>query len=123
VSLAAFRFALVGFTLPYMFVYRPELLLLGEQATAANVGAAVLAAAAGILAFAAAIAGHLATTTTTLERVALFAAALLLLAPAGIFEAGGFRLAASDLAGGAVLLAAAVANVRRGRRGDLTSPA
>jgi TRAP-type uncharacterized transport system fused permease subunit len=113
VSLAAFRFALVGFTLPYMFVYRPELLLLGEHATAPSVAAAVLAATAGILAFAAAIAGHLATATTLLERVALFAAALLLLAPAGIFEAGGVRVAASDLAGGALLLAVALANARR----------
>ena len=34
-AVAAFRFALVGFTLPYMFIYRPELLLLnaaGEPA-------------------------------------------------------------------------------------------
>jgi len=32
-GLAAFRFALVGFTLPFMFVYRPELLLLSEKPT------------------------------------------------------------------------------------------
>lgn len=30
-AFAAFRFALVGFTLPYMFVYRPSLLLMNEQ--------------------------------------------------------------------------------------------
>lgn len=30
-ALAAFRFALVGFTLPFMFVYRPELLLLSDK--------------------------------------------------------------------------------------------
>ncbi|MFQ5730821.1 MAG: TRAP transporter permease [Planctomycetaceae bacterium] len=32
-GLAAFRFALVGFTLPFMFVYRPELLILSEKPT------------------------------------------------------------------------------------------
>jgi TRAP transporter 4TM/12TM fusion protein len=30
-ALAAFRFSLVGFTLPFMFVYRPELLLLSDK--------------------------------------------------------------------------------------------
>jgi TRAP transporter 4TM/12TM fusion protein len=30
-ALAAFRFSLVGFTLPFMFVYRPELLLMSDK--------------------------------------------------------------------------------------------
>ena len=30
-AFAAFRFALVGFTLPYMFVYRPALLLMNQE--------------------------------------------------------------------------------------------
>ena len=39
-SLAAFRFALVGFTLPFMFVFRPQLLMLdaGGEADVGLVG-------------------------------------------------------------------------------------
>jgi TRAP transporter 4TM/12TM fusion protein len=112
-SLAAFRFALVGFTLPYMFVYRPELLLLGPHANATSVAAAVLAAGAGIVAFAAGIAGYLSTATSRPERAALFAAAALLLVPAGTFELGAARTAVSDLVGAALFTAVAVANARR----------
>ena len=57
-SFAAFRFALVGFTLPYMFVFRPELLMLaadGGTASAPAIAGAVALAAAGILPLAAAI--------------------------------------------------------------------
>ena len=35
-AFAAFRFALVGFTLPYMFIYRPELLMLSPSGEAAG---------------------------------------------------------------------------------------
>ena len=35
-AFAAFRFALVGFTLPYMFIYRPELLMLDANGEAAS---------------------------------------------------------------------------------------
>ena len=112
-SFAAFRFGLVGFTLPYMFVYRPELLLMGPHANAASVAAAVVAAVAGIVAFAAGIAGYLFTTTSVLERVVLFAASALLLVPAGTFELAGARTASSDILGALVLAGVAAANRRR----------
>ena len=61
-ALASFRYALVGFTLPYMFIYRPELLMLSADGTPANwlnilpsLGIAIL----GITCFAAGIAGQL----------------------------------------------------------------
>ena len=48
-SFAAFRFALVGFTLPYMFVLRPELLMLGWDGGEANTIDIIYAVAIAIL--------------------------------------------------------------------------
>src|SRR5690606_15152885 len=61
-GLAAFRFSLVGFTLPYMFVYRPELCLIGPDGGAPSVLSVLLAVGAacvGIVSLAAAMAGFL----------------------------------------------------------------
>ena len=83
-SFAAFRFALVGFTLPFMFVFRPELLLMGPDggapslpATLAAVGLALL----GIFPLAAGIAGFLWRPLSPWTRVAFLAVAALLLYP------------------------------------------
>ncbi len=83
-ALAAFRFALVGFTLPYMFVLRPQLLMLDSSGETASWGAvlwALAGAVLGIVPFAAAIAGQLFAELPRLQRILLFAAAALLLAP------------------------------------------
>jgi TRAP-type uncharacterized transport system fused permease subunit len=94
-SFAAFRFALVGFTLPYMFVLRPELMMLdssGAPAGWASVLGAVAVAVLGIVPLAAAIAGYLfGPLSAGLRGLALLAAALLLagLSPVGI---AGFAL-------------------------------
>lgn len=107
-SWTAFRVALVGFTLPYIFVFRPELLLLDPAAEAPAVIWAVLVAAAGILAFAAGLAGYLRRPLGAVERGAFLLAAALLLAPVGTLDLLGRTLPASDLAGG-LLLAGLVA--------------
>ena len=83
-SFAAFRFALVGFTLPYIFVYRPELLMLtpaGETAGPLAMLVPVAIGTLGVLCFASGITGQLRTALTLPLRVAMFAAAALLLAP------------------------------------------
>ncbi len=83
-SFAAFRFSLVGFTLPFMFVYRPALCLLapvGEELTVWAVIHALTAATIGILALAAGLAGYLRKTMSLGERIAMFLSAALLLAP------------------------------------------
>ncbi|MCA9130935.1 MAG: TRAP transporter fused permease subunit, partial [Planctomycetales bacterium] len=83
-SVAAFRFSLVGFTLPFMFVYRPALCLLapeGEVLTAAAVTYAILVATIGILALAAGMAGYFRNALSPAARSALFLSAALLLAP------------------------------------------
>jgi hypothetical protein len=77
-SLAAFRFSLVGFTLPFMFVYRPALCLMdhdGGRPTVAAVVGAVAAAVVGIVALAAGMAGFLRGPLSWPLRAACFAAA------------------------------------------------
>jgi TRAP transporter 4TM/12TM fusion protein len=116
-SLAAFRFALAGFTLPYMFVYRPALLLMtpqGDALSASDLPAVVLAigaAVVGIIALAAGIAGYFRTRLSmSLRAVMLISAALLLLPE--------IRLGQRDiglyvnLAGGALFAVMAVWNWR-----------
>jgi len=114
-SVHAFRFALVGFTLPYIFVFRPEILLLSPTGGAPSAGAvawAVAVATTGVAAFASAMAGYLFAALSRVERIALFGAAALLLAP-GRMTIAGHAVPVFDLAGAVVL--AAVVLIHRGR--------
>ncbi len=114
-SFAAFRFALVGFTLPFMFVYRPALCLLapiGGELTLFAVLHALSAAVIGILALAAGLAGCLRGKLSILEKTAMFISAAMLLAP--ISQIGETRVGlAVDLTGAAVFAIAAAVNVVR----------
>jgi len=101
-AFASFRYALVGFTLPYMFVYRPELLMLSSDGTSASwldmlipVGIAAL----GVTCFAAGIAGQLRNPLGLGLRVAVLAAAALLLAPGPSISLVGFSIPIVDVAG------------------------
>ena len=106
-AFAAFRFSLVGFTLPFMFVYRPALLLMdkqkwGEWMDALKAGQdaapllraatnalppladlvlAVGAASVGIVSLAAGIAGYFRAPLSMWSRCLLMVAAALLLSP------------------------------------------
>ncbi len=128
-SMAAFRVALVGFTLPFMFVFRPELLLLapgGESPPVMLVIYATTIAALGIVAFAAGLSGYLLVRLNPAARALLFVAAALMLYPGeALLFPGEWMLTIHDLAG--VLLLAGVAAVTgvRGRRppGGLRAPA
>lgn len=114
-SVAAFRFALVGFTLPYMFVYRPELLLLSLDGTTPplwNILVAITAASLGILALAAAMAGFLFHRLGWGLRAALFAAAGCALFP-DQWELGGYRLPIFDMLGISILAVVAATSWRR----------
>ena len=101
-AFASFRYALVGFTLPYMFIYRPELLMLSADGTAASwtsmlmpLGIAIL----GVTCFAAGIAGQLRNPLGLGLRVAVLVAAALLLAPGPSVSVVGFSLPVLDVAG------------------------
>ncbi len=106
-SMAAFRFSLVGFTLPFMFVYRPALCLLappGVELTWFAVFHAVVAAVFGILALASGLAGYAKHALGPISRGVLFLAAGLLLAPLskiGDVDAG----IAVDVVGGLLFIA------------------
>ena len=83
-AFAAFRFALVGFTLPFMFVFRPELLFLSADGSSVSLFTALSAAAIailGIIPLAAGIAGYLRGPLTPTWRAAVLVAAGLLFYP------------------------------------------
>lgn len=78
---AAFRFALVGFALPYAFVLRPELLFLSADGSAAGLFAVTLntlVTAFGVLALAAAVTGYWFARLAFWMRAVLLVTALIL---------------------------------------------
>ena len=112
-ALAAFKFALVGFTLPYMFIYRPELLMLtasGEPAGWLEMLLPVAIATLGVTCFAAGIAGQLRHPLGLGLRLAIFGAAALLLAPGPSLDLGGIGVPLFDVAGVAVFGGVLAAN-------------
>jgi TRAP transporter 4TM/12TM fusion protein len=106
---AAFRLALVGFTLPYMFVFRPQLLMLGpdgEAATVSRILTATTLVVLGIVPFAAAIAGYLFNPLSKPMRALLFLSSLLLLFPTQVAGATWIL----PTMGAAILITVAVIN-------------
>ena len=78
-GVAAFRFALVGFALPYAFALKPELLLLSPDGGTAGffgVAASVLIAIFGIVALAASVSGYWFAPLNFGKRTGLLAAAV-----------------------------------------------
>lgn len=109
-SVAAFRYSLVGFTLPFMFVYRPALCLMGDNGGAplwGDVVIAVAAAVGGIIALAAAMAGFLFGVLGWVPRIFLFVAASCALFP-DQFGLLGNQIQLFDLIGFFILGAVAV---------------
>jgi len=118
-ALASFRYALVGFTLPYMFIYRPELLMLSADGTPANwlnilpsLGIAIL----GITCFAAGIAGQLRAPLNIGLRGAILVAAALLLVPGPSIALIGLPVPIIDVAG--VVLFVAILVINRQQEGN-----
>jgi TRAP transporter 4TM/12TM fusion protein len=106
-SLAAFRFALVGFALPYMFVLRPQLLMLkstGDAAGAGQIFGVMLLSFVTIVALAIAVAGYSWGRLSRLWRGLFLGAALLLILPGRDILWGGMELSHSNLAGGVLLV-------------------
>ena len=75
---AAWRLGLCAFLLPFMFVYGPVLLMKGSVL---RIILATISGLFGVTALAAAVQGYFFRTTNLWERVALFAAAVLLIDP------------------------------------------
>ena len=118
-ALASFRYALVGFTLPYMFIYRPELLMLSADGTSAHwlnilpsLGIAIL----GITCFAAGIAGQLRAPLNVGLRGAILVAAALLLVPGPSIVLIGLSIPIVDVAG--VVMFGAILAINRQQEGN-----
>jgi TRAP transporter 4TM/12TM fusion protein len=79
----AWRFALAGFLLPYMFVYNQSLLLMGSPL---SIITAVFTSCIGIICLAAGIIGYLLKETNVPERIILLVAAILLIKPGWITD-------------------------------------
>ena len=80
-AFAAFRFALVGFALPYAFVLRPELLLLNTDGGNPEIWAVIinlLPTLAGTVILAASIAGYAFKKLLLWERYVMFIAVAIL---------------------------------------------
>ncbi len=88
------RFALAGFIVPYMFTFGPALLMMGHGY---EVAWAVVTGGVGTMCLAGAVVGYLLRPATWLERLLLFAAALLLIKPGLATDTAGFGLLALAL--------------------------
>lgn len=88
----AWRLGLAGFVVPFMFVYSPALLL---QGPVGEVLLAIPTALVGIMLLAVAVEGWLGSRLTLLQRVAMLAAALLLVDPGWLTDLLGGTIAAS----------------------------
>jgi TRAP transporter 4TM/12TM fusion protein len=113
-SVEAFKVALVGFTLPFMFVYRPQLLFLepgtGDLAPLITVVEPLVVGVLGVTAFAAGLAGYLYHPLSHAMRMAAFAAAALLLAPGPVMQVLGIGVPVLDAAGFALFAGVVLLN-------------
>lgn len=94
-AFTAFRFSLVGFALPFMFVYQPALLLLpqvGEELRWGQVVFATLTSLLGVLALSAAVVGYLRQALGIGQRIALVFSAILLMVPSNSYSITGWLI-------------------------------
>ena len=88
----AVRIAAPTYIVPFMFVYEPSLLLIGDWVTSLT---SFVSASIGVMCFAAALQGYLAGRDAKLwERAVLLAAAFLLIKPGYVTDAMGLALLA-----------------------------
>ena len=104
----SFKFSLVGFTLPFMFIYRPALLLMPwDTLNWLDVVLAIVTSFLGVIALAAAVTGYMRNHLGWLHRLLLFVASFLLLAP----NLGGWWIGLLvNVAGGVLLVGLVVSN-------------
>jgi TRAP transporter 4TM/12TM fusion protein len=100
----AVRVAAPAYIVPFMFVYEPSLLMMGDWTTIAS---SILSGILGVVCLAAGLMGYLRSPCRPWERVLLVIAALLLIKPGYI----------SDFVGLAVLGGVVLLNMGRGRIG------
>ncbi|MEO8187689.1 MAG: DUF3394 domain-containing protein, partial [Burkholderiaceae bacterium] len=95
-SWAAIKLGLTGYIIPFMFVFAPALLLIGDMGT---VSLAVVTATIGVVCLAGGLHQHFFLGTARWwERVVLIVAALVLIKPGWISDLAGLILIALTLA-------------------------
>ncbi len=91
----AVRIGSAGFIVPFMFVYEPALLMIGEWTAVAS---AVVSATVGCITLAAGLFGYLARPCSAWQRAVLVIAALLLIKPGWVTDLIGVALLGTVLA-------------------------
>jgi TRAP transporter 4TM/12TM fusion protein len=91
----AVRLAAPVYIIPFMFVYEPSLLMIGDWFPIVT---SCLSASIGVMCFAAGLQGYLMTIARRWERVALLVAAVLLIKPGLVSDAIGLALLAAVVA-------------------------
>ncbi|MDP3096535.1 MAG: TRAP transporter permease [Syntrophales bacterium] len=92
----AVRIGAAGFIVPFMFIYEPALLMIGDWQT---IVASFITATLGTILLASALQGYLIRSATLWQRMVLFVAALCLIKPGWITDLIGLALLAVVLAG------------------------
>jgi TRAP transporter 4TM/12TM fusion protein len=92
---AAMRVGAAGYIVPFMFIFEPSLLMIGDWPA---ILAAATTASVGVVCLAAGLHGYFARDTLIWERVALIAAAVLLIKPGLVTDLLGLGLLALVLA-------------------------
>ena len=90
VGLHAVRFGIVAFVIPFFFVYRPELLLVGS---AVDVVRVIALSGLGVFLIAGALGGFMRRRLTAWERLASFVAGAALIAPGLVSDVVGLTVA------------------------------
>jgi len=95
-GVAAVKLGLTGYIIPFMFVFGPSLLMIGEWPT---IALTTFTALCGVILLAAGLHGYLIAHASMWQRLAMVAAAFCLIKPGLLTDAAGFALAALALAG------------------------
>lgn len=85
----AFFFAITAFIAPFMFVYRPSILLIG---TVSEILLSCAMTACATFFLAAGVAGYMGKNLSVVERVLFFAAALMFIMPGAVFDLVGIGM-------------------------------
>jgi TRAP transporter 4TM/12TM fusion protein len=107
---AAVRVGAAGFVVPFMFVFEPSLLLIGDGFTSFT---SFLSASVGVICLAAGLHGYLFREVRLWERLFLLAAAILLIKPGYVTDAIGLALLVSVIVNQKFLNRAAAASPQR----------
>jgi TRAP transporter 4TM/12TM fusion protein len=94
-GLAAVKIGFAGFIVPFMFVYEPALLMIGDWPT---IIASCVSASVGVVLFAGGLHGYLLTAASWWQRIALVVGGLLLIKPGLYTDLAGLAIAVLVLA-------------------------